>query len=201
MPGIARSDLAEHAHENRGSSVTGALRVLISGMVLLSFAVASEAQQTEEYRVKAAFLFHFAQLVDWPVEALGDEKNPLTFCTLGKDPFGGDLETTLQGKLVGTRTLRISHVKLPQEAQGCQVLFVGGNDRKEVAPLLAGLKDQPILTVGESDGFAKQGGMIGFSMENNKVRFDINVDAAAHAKLKISSRLLLLAKSVIGNHP
>jgi hypothetical protein len=78
---------------------------------------------------------------------------------------------------------------------------VGGNERKELPPLLAALKDSPVLTIGESDEFAKQGGMIGFSMDNNKVRFDINVDAAGRAKLKISSRLLLLAKSVIGKQP
>jgi hypothetical protein len=198
---IARSNFVEHAHGIRGSSVTTALRFLIIGTVLLHFgAEAAQAQQSEEYRVKAAFLFHFAQLVDWPAEALGDEKNPLTVCTMGKDPFGGDLETTLQGKSIGNRAVQIKHLKERQEVPGCQVLFIGNSERKDLPALLAALKDAAVLTVGESDDFAKQGGMIGFSMDNNKVRFDINVDAASRAKLKISSRLLLLAKSVIGNH-
>ncbi|MGA2416181.1 MAG: YfiR family protein [Candidatus Sulfotelmatobacter sp.] len=178
-----------------------ALRLLMVGLVLLNFAEIGRAQQSEEYHVKAAFLFHFAQLVEWPADALGDDKNPITLCTFGKDPFGGDLDTTLQGKSVGTRPLRIRHAKQIQEIPGCQLLFVGGNERKELPPLLAALKDSPVLTIGESDEFAKQGGMIGFSMDNNKVRFDINVDAAGRAKLKISSRLLLLAKSVIGKQP
>jgi hypothetical protein len=169
--------------------------------LLLSTLDPAHAQQTGEYQVKAAFLFHFAQLVEWPAESLADDKDPLTLCTFGKDPFGGNLETTLQGKSVGTRALRIRHVKQLQEVPGCQLLFIGGDERKELLPLLEALKNAPILTVGESDDFAKQGGMIGFCMDNNKVRFDINVDAAARAKVKISSRLLLLAKSVIGNHP
>lgn len=174
---------------------------MLGPILLFSVVDPAVAQQTEEYKVKAAFLFHFVQFVDWPAEALADEKSPLTLCTIGKDPFGGGLETMLQGKSIGTRALQIRHLKQPQEVPGCQVLFVGGKERKEEAPLLVLLKDQAILTVGESDGFAKQGGMIGFCMDSDKVRFDINLDAAARAKLKISSRLLLLAKTVIGNHP
>ena len=172
------------------------------GVIMLIFTVnPAQAQQTEEYRVKAAFLFHFAQLVDWPAQVPEDENNPLTVCTIGKDPFGGDLEVTLQGKSVGARPLRIRHLKQPQEVRGCQVVFVGGSERKQVLPLLAALKDKATLTVGESDDFVKQGGMIGLYMDDNKLRFDINVDAASRVKLKISSRLLLLAKSVIGSHP
>lgn len=173
------------------------------GLVWLLFTTGmAHAQQTEEYRVKAAFLFHFSQMVDWPPEALGDEKKAITICTIGKDPFGGDLEATLQGKSVGTRPLQIRHLKQPGEVQGCQVVYVAQGERKQAFAALSALKDPPILTVGEDNDFAKQGGMIGFSMESgNKVRFDINMDAALRAKLKISSRLLVLAKTVIGNHP
>jgi YfiR/HmsC-like len=178
------------------------LQFSMLGVIMLILTLnPAHAQQTEEYHVKAAFLFHFAQLVDWPAQVPGDENNPLTVCTIGKDPFDGDLEATLQGKSVGARPLRIRHLKQPQEVQGCQVLFVGGSERKEVLPLLAVLKDEAVLTVGESNDFVKQGGMIGLYMDDNKLRFDINVDAASRVKLKISSRLLLLAKSVIGSHP
>lgn len=154
----------------------------------------------EDYRVKAAFLFHFVQLVDWPPGALGDAKDPLTVCTVGKDPFQGDLETTLQGKLIGSHSLRVEHLKSPQEIKGCQVVFVGGSERGQIPLVIAALKDDPVLSVGETDDFVKEGGMIGFCVADNKVRFDINVRAADRAKLKVSSRLLLLAKSVIGNH-
>lgn len=170
-------------------------------VVSIGFVDSGRAQvQVEEYRVKAAFLFHFVQLVDWPAGALGDEKSPLTVCTVGKDPFRGDLETTFEGKLIGARSLRVQHLKSGQEVQGCQILFIGSGEGVQIPPIIAGLKDGAVLTVGETDDFVKQGGMIGFCMDNNKVRFDINVKAAERAKLKISSRLLLLAKNVIGNH-
>ncbi|MGA9643344.1 MAG: YfiR family protein [Terriglobales bacterium] len=185
----------------RSWSVPAARTLLLLEMILLIFGLAARAQETEEYRVKAAFLFHFAQLVDWPVGALGDDKQPLTVCTIGKDPFDGNLETMLQGKLIGARPLQVRHLKERTEIHGCQLLFIGNGERKGVASLLAALKDEAVLTVGESDDFVKQGGMIDLSMENNKVRFDINLDAAVRAKLKISSRLLVLAKNVVGNHP
>ena len=165
---------------------------------LLSASGRGETPEAEEYRVKAAFLYHFAQMVEWPGEAGGDEKKPITLCTIGKDPFGGDLEVTLQGKLIGSRPLAIRHLKDPGEAEACQLLFVPG-DRKQAAQALAALKDSAVLTVGEGEDFLKQGGMIGFTMDSdNKVRFVINVDAASRARLKISARLLMLAKTVMG---
>ena len=134
----------------------------------------AQAQQTEEYHVKAAFLYHFVQLVDWPAAAPGDEKKPITVCTIGKDPFDGGLEVELQGKSIGTRPLLIHHLKQPQEVDGCQVVFIDGSARKQVFLVLLSLNQPAILTVGESNDFAKQGGMIGFCMDdNNKVRFDI----------------------------
>lgn len=170
-------------------------------IVWVAIAPNARAQaEAEEYRVKAAFLFHFIQLVDWPKGALGDDKNPLTVCTVGKDPFQGDLETTLQGKQIGAHALRVQHLKSGQEIQGCRVLFIGSSEREQIPQIIAGLKQGVVLSVGETDDFVKQGGMIGFLVENNKVRFEINEQAAEQAKLKISARLLLLAKSVIGNH-
>ena len=165
--------------------------------LLLSPAGRGETPGAEEYRVKAAFLYHFAQMVEWPGDAGGDEKKPITLCTIGKDPFGGDLEVTLQGKMIGTRPLAIRHLKDPVEAPACQLVFVPG-DRKQVAQALAALRDSSVLTVGEGEDFLKQGGMIGFTMDGDKVRFVVNVDAASRARLKISARLLMLAKTVMG---
>jgi uncharacterized protein DUF4154 len=162
--------------------------------------IALAQSQAGEYHVKAAFLYHFVQLVEWPANSLGGESSPVTLCIIGEDPFGGDLEATLAGKTVGTRSLRVRHLKEAEELQGCHVLFVSEHEAAHLARLLQGLKDGPILTVGESNGFVEQGGMIGFLVVDNKVRFEINLEAAERAKLKISSRLLLLAKTVIGNH-
>ncbi len=158
----------------------------------------AQSNASSEYQVKAAFLFHFAQFVDWPAETFRDAESPLTYCTIGEDPFHGALDASLNGKTIGTRPFRVQHFRRGQEIQGCQVLFIGTLEKKSVAEALPALKGNPVLTVGESEHFVQSGGMIGFFLEDNKVRFEINLDAAEHAKLKISARLLALAKTVIG---
>jgi hypothetical protein len=148
--------------------------------------------------VKAAFLFHFAQFVDWPPETYKESTSPLTYCTAGGDPFEGGLDASLKGKTIGGRPVRVLHFKEAGESQGCQILFLGIADKKLVSATLAKLNGSPVLTVGESVNFTKGGGMIGFLLEDNKVRFEINLEATEHAKLKISARLLALAKTVMG---
>lgn len=147
--------------------------------------------------MKAAFLFHFAQFVDWPAEAFKDGATPLTYCTVGEDPFHGALDVSMNGKMIGTRPIRVLHFKRAQDIQSCQILFLGTLEQKSISAALANIRGNPVLTVGETEHFAQDGGMIGFFLEDNKVRFEINLDAAERAKLKISARLLTLAKSVI----
>jgi hypothetical protein len=160
--------------------------------------ISRQANSSSEYQVKAAFLFHFAQFVDWPPEAFKDASSPLTYCTAGEDPFHGALEASLNGKMIGARPVRVIHFRQVQEIQGCQIVFLGTPEKKLISTMLANLRASPILTVGESEDFVQGGGMIGFFLEDNKVRFDINLDAAERAKLKISARLLALAKTVVG---
>jgi YfiR/HmsC-like len=183
---------------------TRALRSIAWLTILLCLLLAagrerSGAQSTdEEYRVKAAFIFHFAQLVDWPPETRTGAANSLFLCTIGDDPFQGALENTVAGKAVGDRILVVRHLKQADDAQACHVLFLGKAESKRIPTLLTNLHNAPILTVGESPGFLGAGGMICFVLEDNNVRFGINLDAAASAKLKIGSRLLILAQTVIG---
>jgi hypothetical protein len=160
--------------------------------------VPAQGMGSSEYQVKAAFLYHFSQFVDWPEGTFKDAGSPLTYCTLGEDPFHGALDASLSGKAVGAHSLQVQHFKQPQEIRGCQILFIGETELKLVPSLLARLQGNPVLTVGESEHFVQDGGMIGFLLEENKIRFEINLDAAEHAKLKLSSRLLALAKRVIG---
>jgi len=153
---------------------------------------------TEEYRVKAAFLFHFAQLVDWPPETPTATDNSLVLCTLGEDPFHGALEDTIAGKAVGNRVIRIRHLGQLQDMHACQILFLGKAQSKHIPLLVTDLHNAPVLTVGETAGFLDAGGMIDFLLEENKVRFEINLEAAESARLKIGSRLLILAEHVVG---
>ena len=153
----------------------------------------------DESHVKAAFVFHFAQLVDWPPEVLGPPNRPMNFCVVGEDSMDGVLESTVRGKLIGNHPIFIRHLQEKDDGSGCHLLFLAVKDKKRAAAILAGLKAAPILTVGESEDFAPNGGMIGLSLQENKIRFDINLRVAQHANLKISSRLLLLAKNVISD--
>ena len=171
------------------------LLLLIAGARRLS----AQASPLSEYQVKAAFLFHFAQFVDWPSEAFKDAASPLTYCTVGEDPFHGALDASLNRKTIDGRPIRVLHFRQAREIQGCQILFIGTPEKKFISATLADLRGNPVLTVGESEDFVHEGGMIGFLLEDSKVRFEINVNAAEHAKLKISASLLALAKTVIGS--
>ena len=159
----------------------------------------AQTGNASEYEVKAAFLFHFAQFVEWPPEVFKDANSPVTYCTLGEDPFQGALDQSLSGKIVGGRPARIRHLKGSRDFHECQVLFIGTTEKKEVSATLAALKGAPILTVADADHFVNEGGVIGFCLDEKKVRFEINLNAATEAKLKISAKLLSLAKTVVGD--
>jgi hypothetical protein len=163
--------------------------------------VGSAQPAQDEYRVKAAFIFHFAQLIDWPAETPPGGGSSLFLCTLGDDPFRGDLESTVEGKTIGTRVLRIRHLKRPEDIPGCGILFLGKAESAHIPTVLTELHSAPILTVGETPGFLGAGGMIDFRDESGRVRFDINLDAARAASLRVGSRLLMMAQIVIGQGP
>jgi uncharacterized protein DUF4154 len=170
-------------------------------LAVLPCAPSSLPDQTNgEYQVKAAFLFHFAQFVEWPAETFPSANSPLKYCTIGDDPFRGALDETLKNKTVGTRPLLVQHLTNPEQIAGCQILFIATTEKKQFGAALSKAGGHPVLSVGETEHFTSDGGMIGLFLEDNKVRFDINLQAAERSKLKISSRLLLLAKNVIGNH-
>jgi hypothetical protein len=152
------------------------------------------AQSTaEEYQVKAAFLFHFAQLIEWPASA-GDQS--VNLCVFDDEPHRKELRTTLDGKPIGTRSFHVRVLGQTQDIQGCNILFLSRDEVRRQTATLRSLHGAPVLTVGETDNFLSDGGMIRFHLEGDKIRFDINVSAADSANLKISSRLLLLATAV-----
>lgn len=165
---------------------------------MLACVSVAQTPATTEYEMKAAFLYHFAQFVEWPAEAFRDTSSPINYCTIGENLFHGSLDAALQGKAIGTRAVRVLHLKQPQEIPGCRILFVGVTEKKNLPGIFSIARTNSVLTVGESEHFVQEGGMIGFLLEENKIRFEVNLDAAQNAQLKISSRLLNLAKSVIG---
>lgn len=157
-------------------------------IVALAGLTAFAQDATLEYRVKAAYLFHFTKFVEWPAAAL-PENEALTLCVAAPNPFDGTLADIIEGERVAGRSLAARTVG---DVNGCHVLFVPEGVAAE--PLLRGARTRPVLTVGESPDFLRQGGIINFVLEDGKVRFEINQDAATQADLRISSRLLRLAR-------
>ena len=148
---------------------------------------------TPEYKLKAVFLFNFAQFVEWPTEAFPEAQTPLIIGVLGEDPFGAYLDEIVRGEKVKQRSLIVQRYRRVDEIKTCHVLFIGRPEADRLGPTLAGLKGRSILTVGESDNFAERGGMIRFVSEKSKIRMKINLEAAKAAGLAISSKVLRAA--------
>ena len=150
---------------------------------------------TSEFQVKAAFIYNFVKFVQWPRDAFpatGDA--PISICVLGQDPLGDALES-LKGLTAQGKSLSVRRIAGQAEAERCQVLYLCKSEREAMPAILKGMK-AGVLTIGDMKSFASVGGVINFVIIDNRVSFEINVDAAERARLKISSQILKLAKIV-----
>jgi hypothetical protein len=168
--------------------------VLIPAM--MPRAAVAQAGSAGEYEVKAAMLYNLTRFVEWPPSVYADPHAATVLCILGRDPFESSLASLVSKSAVSNRPVEIRHLQDNNDIRACHVLYVSSSARKDVVQILSQLKGSSVLTVGEMNRFAERGGMIQFSLEEKEVRFDINLDAAARANLKISSRLLALARIV-----
>jgi hypothetical protein len=169
--------------------------ILKLSLVLLLAVGGARAQeyQPSEYQLKAAFLFNFAKFVEWPAETFPEAKSPIIIAVLGENPFGTELERTIRDKTVNGRLLQLKEFHSPAEAKECHVLFISNSEKNRLREVFDSLRGSTVLTVGEADNFTASGGIISFVREGNKIRFQINEQAAHDARLKISSKLLSLA--------
>lgn len=161
---------------------------------------AQRAPSASEYQVKAAFLYNFAKFVEWPAESFTDSAAPLQICVLAKDDFGQELEVVTRGKSVDGHPIQINYVAALNWVKNCHILFVASSERRRPREIFSSLQNSSVLTVGDEPGFAASGGVINFVVENARVRFEVNLEAADQAHLRISSKLLVLAKLVRTNH-
>lgn len=173
--------------------------LLLAALLAVPGVVVAEtpAQTASEYDVKAAFLYNFTKFVDWPPAAFPDPAS-LKVCVLGDDPFGRSLQS-VAGEQVANHKLTVVRTDSLSRPAGCQVLFISHSERERLPQILAAVRDSPVLTVGDTKGFVDQGVIINFTLEGSKVRFEINTEAADRAGIKISSKLLQLAKRVVPN--
>lgn len=152
---------------------------------------------SKEYQLKAAFLYNFTKFIDWPTNRFTTKDQPLTIGVLGKNPFGDDLIKVVEGRTVNGRTYVVKVLTSVREAASVDLLFVPQGQEKLLADQLPILQGAGVLTVGESDAFAKLGGTINFMItEADQLRFEINLAEAERGGFKIRAQLLKLAKIV-----
>jgi hypothetical protein len=169
-----------------------------SGGAIIPRQAAAQAPPSQEYQVKAAFLFNFAQFITWPTNAFTEVQSPLVIGILGTDPFGSVLDEIVRGEKANGHPLVVQRYRQIEEARGCHILFISESENKRVEDIFIKLKGRNILTVGDTDEFARRGGMIRFFTEKGKLRLLINPGATQQAGLEVSSRLLRLAKPAAG---
>lgn len=155
------------------------------------------AQAAAAPDLQAAFLLNFARFTEWPD---GAKRQQLVICVYGDDRLGDALVRALRGQTIGGRSLVLSRVKAESTVVHCQVLFVAGGAIASGMPLLARASSLPVLTVSDRAGFAASSGIIELFVEDGRMRFAVNVDAAERQHLSLSSRLLGLARIVRGKH-
>jgi hypothetical protein len=169
-----------------------------TGIVFLCIALSSasvSAQSATEDQVKAAYLFNFAKFIEWPDGAFAAPDSALNFCTLGRSPVVDELDS-VRGKSINRHTIAVRHLRGPEEIQGCHLVFLAASAGKQQQKLVLAAKGSPVLLVAEISGFAQEGGTINFYSEAGRLLFEVNIGAAESAHLKISSKLLSLARIV-----
>lgn len=171
-----------------------AIRLLCGVMLLLTLTPAHAAPS--EYELKAAFIYQIAKFVEWP--SAGAPVNagmPLRLCVLGGNPFGPALES-IRGKPVNERRMEVSLLDMNAGISGCAMLFIAAPMERHIERITALSRGTGVLTIGDTQGFAQRGVMVNFFQQDGKIRFEVNLDATRHDGLKISSKLLSLARIV-----
>ncbi len=154
------------------------------------------AEGLDEYKIKVAFIYNFAKFVSWPPKTFQNPESPIVFCILGEDPFGSNL-SAIENKQIGERKFVVKRIRRVEDSIGYQIIFISRSEKDRLETILPALRNEPILTVSDIPNFTRLGGMIGFTISGDKVRFEINLGAARSSKLEISSKLLKLAETVI----
>ena len=170
-------------------------------LVAASGVRAQVVDEAKAAKVKAAYLYQFTKFVEWPEESFENDKDPVVIGILGDDRFGSVLDKTVRGKRVKGRKIVIrrfpSWAYRDAKALGrCHILFVDSSMRAQLEKLLPALAESNVLLVGDGKSFAQAGGMIGLVLEEGRIVFHVNREAVKRAGLKISAKLLNLARIV-----
>lgn len=150
---------------------------------------------TREYQIKAVLLFNLTQFVEWPESAFSSTNAPLVIGILGDDPFGKSLDDAVYGETVNNRPIVVVRYRDIDEVTNCQILFISQSKQRDFGNILSELRNRPIVTVADSEGFIAAGGMVRFFKNpENKIRIKINPDAVSAGNLSVSAKLLRVAE-------
>ena len=145
----------------------------------------------------ARFLARVPQFVDWPEAAFRSPNASLLLCVYGDYPFGISLAEAAKGVAVQRHLLEVKWVRKDEDLPACRVLYVSRSTAKRYAKVIEAVRSSITLTIGEAPEFVEAGGMIALELTDPGLRFDVNLDAVRDRHLRLSSRLLSLARSVI----
>lgn len=172
--------------------------LVVVSIIYLASVSTTFAQKGNEYQVKAAFLYNLARMVEWPSDGLVRANIPVTFCFFGEDFFGDTLDS-IKNKTVKNRPLFLKKNVSLMELGQCDLLFISRSESRRLPSILAYVEKLPVLTVGDTNGFAELGGMVNLMTQGSRIQIEVNLRATKEVGLKISSRLLTLADIVEGN--
>jgi hypothetical protein len=166
---------------------------MILALISTMFPISQAAPAAQEYQIKAVFLFNFVSFITWPANSFKQESDPFRVCIFGEDPFGTVLDLTIENHTVEGREMKILRLKDLPTIRNCQILFISDSEQARQKDILKTIRALPILSVGDSENFIQQGGMIKFFSHNNKIRLGVNPDALETVGLKANANLLNLA--------
>ena len=177
----------------KGRTIRSGRLAVIAALLIAAIPCRADGP-TREYLIKAAFVYNFTQFVEWPDSAFPSRDAAFVVATVGPDPFNGALESAMSGKTAADRNVQVVHYDTLSDVGQCQVLFVPAALDPSLKSLFDTLGNRPVLTVGETDAFDPAGGCMRFFLEDNRMRFEVSPDAISAAGLKVSAKLMKLAR-------
>jgi YfiR/HmsC-like len=156
----------------------------------------AQSHKPTDYEVKAAYLYNFGRFVEWPAKVTTTGTDSFTICILGEDPFGPALDVTLAGEMIGNQKVAARRISSPRESVDCRILFISSSEVSRLNKIIDALDNRAVLTVSDIPQFSQHRGMIQLVLQENRIRFEVNLTATQHAGLTLSSELLKLATAV-----
>jgi hypothetical protein len=176
--------------------VTAVLVGWLGGGAVPATRGSEDSTRVKEYELKAAFLFNLSKFVEWPPSAFAGPDGPIVVGILGEDPFDGRLEEAVAGKTVGGRRFHVSSLTADRDGRSCHIVFISPSERGRLAQIAERLRGSPTLSVSDRGPFAELGGILHFELEGRRVRLVINPEGARGSGLRLSAKLLNLARIV-----